>query len=53
MRAIKAFDSQLCATQGKGIMQYEFGKTYKEAEAKCAHKWFSLCRKSFVRPWVL
>ena len=40
MRAIKAFDSQLCATQGKGIMQYELGKTYKEAEAKCAHNGF-------------
>lgn len=40
MRAIKAFNSQLCATLGKGIMQYEPGKTYKETEAKCAHNGF-------------
>lgn len=34
MRAIKAFDSDLCATLGKGIMQYEPGKTYKEKGVK-------------------
>lgn len=40
MRAIKAFNSDLCATLGKGIMQYEPGKTYKENESKCAHNGF-------------
>ena len=40
MKAIKAFNSDLCATLGKGVMQYEPGKTYKESEAKCARNGF-------------
>lgn len=40
MKAIKAFNSDLCATLGKGVMQYEPGKTYRESEAKCARNGF-------------
>lgn len=40
MRAIKAFNANLCATLGKGTFSMEPGKTYEETEAKCAHNGF-------------
>lgn len=40
MRAIKAFNRNLQATLGSGMMTMEAGKTYREKEAKCAHNGF-------------
>ena len=40
MRAIKAFNRNLQATLGSGVMTMEAGKTYREKEAKCAHNGF-------------
>lgn len=37
MLAVKAFNSNLQATLGKGTVTMEAGKTYEEKEAKCAH----------------
>lgn len=40
MLAYKAFNSKLQATMGKGIFQFEAGKTYEEDECKCARNGF-------------
>lgn len=40
MIAYKAFNSSLQGTLGKGIFQFEHGKTYEENECKCAHNGF-------------
>lgn len=40
MRAYKGFNSKLQATMGKGIFQFEPGKTYEEEECKCANTGF-------------
>lgn len=40
MIAYKAFNSRLQATLGKGIFQFEPGKTYEESECKCAKNGF-------------
>lgn len=40
MLAYKAFNSKLQATMGKGVFQFETGKTYEESECKCAHNGF-------------
>lgn len=40
MRAYKAFNAQLQATMGKGTFQFAPGKTYEEAECKCARNGF-------------
>jgi len=40
MLAYKAFNSELQATLGKGIFQFEPGKTYEESECKCSHNGF-------------
>lgn len=37
MLAFKGFNKNLQATMGKGIFQFEPGKTYEESECKCAH----------------
>ena len=36
MLAYKGFNSKLQATMGKGIFQFETGRTYEEPECKCA-----------------
>lgn len=40
MIAFKGFNKDLICTMGKGIFQYEVGKTYKEDSAKCASTGF-------------
>lgn len=40
MLAFKGFTSSLTATLGKGIFQFEPGKTYEENECKCARNGF-------------
>ncbi len=40
MIAYKGFNKNLAARMGNGIFQYEFGKTYKNKEAKCANTGF-------------
>lgn len=40
MIAYKGFNKDLQATMGKGIFQFEPGKTYEEKECKCAHNGF-------------
>lgn len=40
MIAFKGFNRHLQATRGEGIFQFEPGKTYEEAECKCAHNGF-------------
>ncbi|MBD5549502.1 MAG: hypothetical protein HDQ97_19340 [Lachnospiraceae bacterium] len=40
MIAYKAFNEKLQATMGKGVFQFEPGKTYEESECKCAHNGF-------------
>lgn len=40
MTAYKAFNSELQATLGKGIFQFEAGRTYEEDECKCARNGF-------------
>lgn len=37
MIAYKGFNKDLTCTKGKGVYQYEIGKTYEEEEAQCAH----------------
>lgn len=54
MIAIKAFNKDLQATLGNGIMQMELGKTYEESECKCAHNGFHcaenpLCALDYYR----
>ena len=40
MRAIKAFNQNLQAVLGSGMMTMEAGKTYREKEANCARNGF-------------
>ena len=40
MIAYKAFNKDLQATMGKGIYQFEIGRTYEEAACKCAQNGF-------------
>jgi len=40
MIAYKGFSSDLTAKRGKGIFQYEIGKTYENPNAKCARTGF-------------
>ncbi len=40
MIAYKAFNKDLQATMGRGVFQFEPGKTYEESECKCAHNGF-------------
>ena len=40
MMAYKAFNGALQATLGKGVFQFEAGKTYEEDECKCAKNGF-------------
>lgn len=40
MIAYKAFNKNLQATMGRGIFQFEAGKTYEEKECKCAKNGF-------------
>lgn len=40
MMAYKAFNSKLQAVRGKGVFQFEPGKTYVENECRCAHNGF-------------
>lgn len=40
MIAYKAFNKDLQATMGKGIFQFEPGRTYEESECKCAKNGF-------------
>lgn len=40
MLAFKGFNSSLQATMGKGIFQFEAGKTYEEEACKCAKSGF-------------
>lgn len=40
MKAFKGFTKDLTATLGRGIFQFEPGKTYKEENAKCANTGF-------------
>lgn len=54
MIAYKAFNSKLQATLGRGVFQFEEGKTYEEDECKCAHNGFHcaenpLCALSYYR----
>lgn len=54
MRAYKAFDANLRATMGQGIVQFEPGKTYEERECTCARNGFHcaenpLCTLEYYR----
>lgn len=40
MRAYKMFNKDMTCTKGKGVFQYEVGKTYREDEANCARNGF-------------
>ena len=40
MRTIKAFNQNLQAVLGSGMMTMEAGKTYREKEANCARNGF-------------
>lgn len=40
MIAYKGFNKELACTMGKGIFEYEIGKTYIEESAKCANTGF-------------
>lgn len=43
MLAFKAFNKDLKCTMGKGVYQFEIGKTYEEDASKCASTGFHCC----------
>ncbi len=45
MRAYKGFNSNLCATRGKGCFKYEVGKSYTTDKAECAATGFHCCEE--------
>lgn len=40
MRAYKMFEADMTCTKGRGVFQYEVGKTYREEEANCRKNGF-------------
>jgi hypothetical protein len=53
MRAIKAFNRNLQATLGSGVMTMEAGKTYREKRSKMRAQRLPLRREPPVRTRIL